>query len=42
MKPIGEGKRIIANPGEDDWKELVFPRARQILDRAIRGLSLAA
>jgi hypothetical protein len=29
-------------PDEDDWKELVFLRARQIMDRAVWGLSRAA
>ena len=28
-------------PDEDDWKELVWSRSRQILDRAVRGLSAA-
>lgn len=40
-----QGREIKANmrrrfyPDEDDWKELVWLRGRQILDRAVRGLS---
>lgn len=43
-----QGREILAAvrrafyPDEDDWKELVWVRGRQLMDRAVRGLSYSA
>lgn len=43
-----QGREILAAvrrafyPDEDDWKELVWVRARQLMNRAVRGLSQGA
>ena len=43
-----QGREILATvrrafyPDEDDWKELVWVRARQLMNRAVRGLSQGA